>query len=78
MATIAKGQLTIQGGKLTSSRAYDPARAKISFKPQHYQWEKLRPPVCVDSFAELRAVLNARFQVMSALGIPGAISSFAT
>lgn len=61
VATIAKGQLTIQGGKLTSSRAYDPARAKISFKPQHYQWEKLRPPVCVDSFAELRAVLNARF-----------------
>lgn len=61
IAQLAKGQLLIQGGNLSSSRRYDPGRAKLTFNHQSYQWENLRPPLCVDSFEELRSILSSQY-----------------
>jgi hypothetical protein len=61
LGQVGKGQILTKGGKLTAARVYEQGRANLSFNYQSYQWEQLRPPLSVESFAELRAVVGSRF-----------------
>ncbi len=61
IAQVAKGQFVIKGGSLSSSRKYNPGRAKLEFHYQAYKWEHLRPPLLVDTFEELRSLLSSQF-----------------
>lgn len=61
IAQVAKGQFIIKGGALSSSRKYNPGRAKLEFHYQTYKWEHLRPPLLIDTFEELRTRLASRF-----------------
>jgi hypothetical protein len=61
LGALGKGQILTKGGKMTPTRVYMPGRCQFTFNHQSYQWELLRPPLAVDSFAELRAIINANF-----------------
>ena len=61
LADVGKGQFLIKGGKLTIAREFKPSRTAPTFNPQSFQWDLLRPPLLVESFAELRSVLDAQF-----------------
>lgn len=53
--TIATGQLLIQGAKRSVNGELAASRAAVAINPQAYEWEKLRSPILVESFEELRA-----------------------
>lgn len=61
ISQVAKGQFVIKGGSLSSSRKYNPGRAKLEFHYQAYKWEHLRPPLLVDTFEELRSLMASQF-----------------
>jgi hypothetical protein len=56
---LGAGQLLTKGGKRTTSHELILGRAKATVNPQNFSWENLRPPVLVESFAEVRARLSA-------------------
>lgn len=58
LAKLGTGQLLVKGGKRTPSYQFLPGRTPLSFNPQAYQWESLRPPALVEDFTELSAHLN--------------------
>jgi hypothetical protein len=58
LAKLGTGQLLVKGGKRTPSYQFLPGRAPVSFNPQTYQWELLRPPTLVEDFTELSAHLS--------------------
>ncbi len=53
LGSIGAGQILMKGGKRSPSGQLIPGRAPMSLNPQSYQWEKLRSPLRLDSFAEL-------------------------
>ena len=57
LARLGAGQLLIQGGRRAPDHRLLPGRAKATLNPQGFLWEKLRPPVLVESLRELRATL---------------------
>ena len=58
-AVLGAGQLLIRGGKRDASHRLTTGRADATVQPQTFTWEKLRPPVLVEEFAELDARLSA-------------------
>jgi hypothetical protein len=58
-AALAVGQLTIQRCKRTAGCRLLPGRAEAGIVQQEFLWEKLRPPVLAEEFAELDARLAA-------------------
>jgi hypothetical protein len=57
---LGGGNLLIQGAKRTINGELTARRARLSLSPQSFEWEKLRPPVLVESFEELRAHRDAQ------------------
>ena len=58
LSSLASGQLLCKGGKLTASRLYTTGRSTpLSLNPQSFNWERLRFPVLVEGFSELRSLL---------------------
>ena len=58
-AALGAGKLTMQGGKRTARHFLKTTRAKAGVTPQRFEWERLKPPVLVEEFAELQARLSA-------------------
>ncbi len=54
MATLAAGQLLIQGAKRSPSHRLVIGRARAAVNPQAFTWEQLRAPVLAEDFDELR------------------------
>lgn len=57
LAGIGGGQLLIKGGKRTPGCRLALPRTGVSAQPQAFAWEKLRPPILSESFAETAALL---------------------
>ncbi len=65
--SLAAGQLLCKGGKLTPSRLYSPGRVSpLALNPQSFNWEKLKFPILVESFSDLRSLIA--FQPPAYLG----------
>jgi hypothetical protein len=60
LAQLGGGNLLIQGAKRTINGELTATRARLSLSPQSYEWEKLRRPVLVEGFEELRAHRDAQ------------------
>jgi hypothetical protein len=58
LATLAAGQLLIQGAKRSPSHRLVIGRARAVVNPQAFTWEQLRAPVLAEDFDELRARLG--------------------
>jgi hypothetical protein len=56
-ATLAGGQLLVEGAKRSAGQRLTFSRANVSAQGQTYKWENLKPPVLVEDFAELAARL---------------------
>jgi hypothetical protein len=54
-AALGEGNLLIQGAKRTANGELTVGRARLSLSQQSFEWEKLRSPVLVEDFEELRA-----------------------
>ena len=55
LAALGAANLLVQGAKRTVNGELMVTRARLSLSPQSFEWEKLRPPVLVDDYEELRA-----------------------
>ncbi|MBL8215132.1 MAG: hypothetical protein JNK87_30720 [Bryobacterales bacterium] len=55
---IASGQILAKGAKRTPNLVLMASRAPLVVHPQSFEWEKLRPPVLAEGFAEIRAHLS--------------------
>jgi hypothetical protein len=53
-AAIGEGNLLVQGAKRNVNGELSITRARLSISPQAFEWEKLRSPVLVEDFEELR------------------------
>ena len=58
-AAVGAGQLLTDGGRRTAAGRLTFSRVKASVQPQAFEWESLKPPVAVESFAEVVARLAA-------------------
>lgn len=58
-AAVGGGQLITDGGRRTVAGRLTFARMKVAVQPQAFEWESLKPPVAVDSFAEVSNRLAA-------------------
>lgn len=58
-AAVGAGQLLADGGRRTAGGRLTFARVKVSVQPQAFEWEALKSPVAVESFAEVAARLAA-------------------
>ena len=58
LATLAAGQLLIQGAKRSPSYRLVIGRARAVINPQAFTWEQVRAPVLAEDFDELRARLG--------------------
>jgi len=58
-AALGGGELLTDGGKRTVAGRLTFTRVNLSVKPQDFKWEALKPPVAVDTFAEVAARLAA-------------------
>src|SRR5690606_38044521 len=61
LGTLSLSQLLIQSGKRSPSGLLSLPRQSgaTSLHPQTFQWEQLKPPLLVESLAQLRARLQA-------------------
>lgn len=61
LGTLSSSQLLIQSGKRSPSGLLSLPRqaGATSLHPQSFQWEQLKPPFLAESFAQLRARLQA-------------------
>jgi hypothetical protein len=59
LAAVGAGQLLLKSAKRTPGQRLILPRVGVSVNTQAYAWEKLRPPLLCESFAELTALLAA-------------------
>jgi hypothetical protein len=59
LSELGEGQLLLKSGNLTPAHRLLLPRSRVHMNPQTFAWEKLRPPVLVDSFAEASTRLQA-------------------
>ena len=57
-ATLGQGQLLLKSGKRAPNLQLKLGRSPAAVNPQTYRWEKLRPPLLVESFSELHHHLD--------------------
>ncbi len=59
LSELGDGQLLLKSGRLTPAHRLMLPRSRVHMNPQTFAWEKLRPPVLVESFAEASSRLQA-------------------